>query len=244
MWGFSFLHQANEEKKPEIDVLIRRTVSQIGIILRFIETTVPFVEECHPNHHIQAIMGSISQHKTDVIMKKQYTSLVTGCAGFIGSHVAQQLVSSGHEVVGLDDLSGGFTENVPDGVQFYEGSIVSKKLVDQLFDAYKFDYVFHLAAYAAEGLSHFIRNFNYSNNLLGSVNLINASINAGTVKCFVFTSSMAVYGSNQVPMHEDMPPQPEDPYGVAKYAVELDFTTSPGNVWTKPYHHSPTQRLR
>lgn len=88
--------------------------------------------------------------------------------------------------------------------------------------------MFHLAAYAAEGLSHFIKNFNYTNNLLGSINLINASVNAGSVKCFVFTSSIAVYGHNQLPMNEGMIPQPEDPYGIAKYAVELDLKQTLG----------------
>jgi UDP-glucose 4-epimerase len=71
-------------------------------------------------------------------------------------------------------------------------------------------------------LSHFIKHFNYTNNLLGSVNLINASVNH-VVKCFVFTSSIAVYGRNQLPMTEELAPQPEDPYGIAKYAVELDL---------------------
>jgi UDP-glucose 4-epimerase len=85
--------------------------------------------------------------------------------------------------------------------------------------------VFHLAAYAAEGLSHFIKRFNYSNNLLGSVNLINASVNFD-VKCVVFTSSIAVYGANQVPMTEDIVPKPEDSYGIAKYAVELELEES------------------
>ena len=151
------------------------------------------------------------------------TTLVTGGAGFIGSHVAADLLAKGHRVVVLDDLSGGYESNVPEGSVFVSGSIADTDLVNGLFEAYRFDYVFHLAAYAAEGLSHFIRKFNYTNNLMGSVNLINASVNAGTVKCFVFTSSMAVYGSNQVPMREDMIPMPEDPYGVAKYAVEMDL---------------------
>ena len=154
---------------------------------------------------------------------KQPITLVTGAAGFIGSHVADELISKGHRVVGLDDLSGGFVNNVPDGVTFVKGSITDHELVDQLFDTYRFDYVIHTAAYAAEGLSHFIRRYNYENNLIGSVNLINASVRLGTVKCFTFTSSMAVYGSNQVPMVEDMTPMPEDPYGNAKYSVELDL---------------------
>ena len=122
----------------------------------------------------------------------------------------------------MDDLSGGFRDYVPDGVKFVEGSVTDAALVKKLFAENNFDYVFHLAAYAAEGLSHFIKHFNYTNNLLGSVNLINASVNHG-VKCFVFTSSIAVYGKNQLPMTEDAVPQPEDPYGIAKYAVELDL---------------------
>ncbi|MBU6408788.1 MAG: NAD-dependent epimerase/dehydratase family protein [Verrucomicrobia bacterium] len=149
-------------------------------------------------------------------------TLVTGAAGFIGSHVCRHLVQAGHQVTGLDDLSGGFRDYVAEGVEFVEGSVTDAGLVVKLFEKNEFDYVFHLAAYAAEGLSHFIKRFNYTNNLIGSVNLINASVNHG-VKCFVFTSSIAVYGRNQLPMTEDATPQPEDPYGIAKYAVELDL---------------------
>lgn len=148
--------------------------------------------------------------------------LVTGVAGFIGSHVGAHLLKQGYQVVGLDDLSGGFRDHLPPGVQFIEGSITDTALVNRLFAEHKFDYVFHLAAYAAEGLSHFIKHFNYTNNLLGSVNLINAAVNH-EVKCFVFTSSIAVYGRNQLPMTEAAVPQPEDPYGIAKYAVEMDL---------------------
>jgi UDP-glucose 4-epimerase len=148
--------------------------------------------------------------------------LVTGAAGFIGSHVCRHLLKASHQIVGLDDLSGGFRDYVPEGVDFIEGSVTDTGLVKKIFAENRFDYVFHLAAYAAEGLSHFIKHFNYTNNLLGSVNLINASVNQG-VKCFVFTSSIAVYGKNQLPMTEEAVPQPEDPYGIAKYAVELDL---------------------
>lgn len=153
------------------------------------------------------------------------TILVTGGAGFMGSHVADELLKAGHRVVVLDDLSGGFRENVPAGAQFVEGSVTDAALIEKLFTEHHFDYVFHLAAYAAEGLSHFIRRFNYENNLIGSVNLINASVNHG-VKCFVFTSSIAVYGAHQTPMTEDLTPEPEDPYGIAKYAVEMDLAAA------------------
>lgn len=151
------------------------------------------------------------------------TSLVTGGCGFIGSHVARQCIRLNHRVVVLDDLSGGFRENLPANVEFVQGSVTDQTLVDQVFEKYRFDCVYHLAAYAAEGLSHFIRRFNYTNNVVGSMNLINASVNNGTVKRFVFTSSIAVYGAGQVPMSENMTPMPEDPYGIAKLAVELDL---------------------
>jgi UDP-glucose 4-epimerase len=125
-------------------------------------------------------------------------------------------------VVAVDDLSGGFAANVPKAAAFREGSVTDAEFVDALFDDESFDYVYHLAAYAAEGLSHFIRRFNYTNNLIGSVNLINNAVRHD-VRRFVFTSSIAVYGTNQLPMTEDLSPLPEDPYGIAKYAVELDL---------------------
>jgi len=150
-------------------------------------------------------------------------SLVTGGAGFIGSHVAEELVAMGHRVLVMDDLSGGRRQNVPEGAEFVAASVVDHETVNRLFERWRFDYVFHLAAYAAEGLSHFIKRFNYTNNVIGSVNLINAAVNVGTVRCFVFTSSIAVYGPGQVPMLESLVPDPIDPYGIAKYAVELDL---------------------
>lgn len=149
--------------------------------------------------------------------------LVTGGAGFIGSHVVESLVNRGYQVVALDDLSGGFKENIVSGAEFIQGSINDNDLVIKLFEENKFEYVFHLAAYAAEGLSHFIKRFNYNNNLIGSVNLINASVNHN-VKCFVFTSSIAVYGASpELPMTEETIPHPEDSYGIAKLAVEQEL---------------------
>jgi UDP-glucose 4-epimerase len=148
--------------------------------------------------------------------------LVTGGAGFIGSHVADHLIRMQHEVVVLDDLSGGYRENVPREAEFVEGSILDTNLIDALFRQHQFHYIFHLAAYAAEGLSHFIKRFNYSNNLIGSVNLINASVNHD-VERFIFTSSIAVYGAGQTPMREDMNPVPEDSYGISKLSVEQEL---------------------
>lgn len=152
-------------------------------------------------------------------------SLVTGGAGFIGAHVVNHLIELGHAVIVLDDLSGGFEENVNKKAKFRCGSINDYEFLEKLFAEEKFDYVYHLAAYAAEGLSHFIKRYNYNNNVIGSINLINQSV-IHKIKCFVFTSSIAVYGKGQLPMREDMVPMPEDPYGIAKYSVEMDLKTT------------------
>ena len=154
--------------------------------------------------------------------------LITGAAGFLGAHLTRSLLADAryddHLLLAVDDLSGGFRENLPESerVEFARLSVTDSAAMDQLFVDRNICYVFHLAAYAAEGLSHFIRRFNYTNNLLGSVNLINAAVRH-EVRHFVFTSSIAVYGAAQVPMKEDMLPVPEDPYGISKLAVELDL---------------------
>jgi UDP-glucose 4-epimerase len=127
------------------------------------------------------------------------------------------------EVVATDDLSGGFLDNVPATAAWRHGDLKDRAFVASLWADYgPFDYVYHLGAYAAEGLSHFIRAYNYTTNLVASMHLLNEAIKA-KAKCFVFTSSIAVYGKGQVPMSEDLTPQPEDPYGISKYAVELDL---------------------
>ena len=148
--------------------------------------------------------------------------LVTGAAGFIGSHVADHCLAQGMDVVATDDLSGGFVANVPAGCRWVQGDLKDPAFVASLWQHGPYDYVYHLGAYAAEGLSHFIRRYNYQTNLIASMNLINEAVK-NDVKCFVFTSSIAVYGRNQVPMVESLAPQPEDPYGISKYAVELDL---------------------
>src|SRR4051794_13839414 len=149
-------------------------------------------------------------------------ALVTGAAGFIGSHVADSCLALGMEVVATDDLSGGFIENVPREATWAEGDLKDVEFCGSLWELGPFDYVYHLGAYAAEGLSHFVRRFNYETNLVASINLINLAI-LNKVERFVFASSIAVYGAGQTPMSEELTPQPEDPYGVSKYAVELDL---------------------
>lgn len=150
------------------------------------------------------------------------TVIITGGGGFIMSHVADILVENGYYVVVIDDLSGGFRENLPEACVFVHGSINDVKLVDDVFATYEPFAVLHGAAYAAEGLSPFIRRFNYQNNLIGSINLINASVNFN-VECFTFLSSIAVYGHGVPPFTEEHMPTPCDPYGISKYAVELDL---------------------
>lgn len=146
-------------------------------------------------------------------------AIVTGGAGFIGSHVAERLIRAGHDVLVLDDLSGGFRENIPEGARFTHLSI--NEPLDEVFIRFKPDVVYHLAAYAAEGLSHHIPVFNYTNNVTGTVNVLAASHRAGC-RHFVFTSSIAVYGHSEssTPFSEATPPDPIDPYGIAKLACE------------------------
>jgi len=153
------------------------------------------------------------------------TALVTGGAGFLGSHVADHLLEMGHKVVVLDDLSGGYRRNVPAGAELCEGSIVDQALVEDLFGRHRFDYVFHLAAHAAEVLSHFIRRHCYTVNVIGSANLVNAAVRHGT-RCFVFTSSIAVYGTDSERFEEERPLKPKEPYGIAKLAVEQDLAAA------------------
>lgn len=164
--------------------------------------------------------------------------LVTGAAGFIGSHVAETCaVRLGFTVIVIDDLSGGFTRNMRPWLQapsfFVRGDVRNATLIEHVFAEHgPFAYVYHLAAYAAEGLSHFIRAYNYDNNLAASVVLLNAALNQvalkGTpVQRFVFTSSIAAFGAvldpSELPMTEDTPQRPEDPYGIAKHSMELDL---------------------
>ena len=145
--------------------------------------------------------------------------LVTGGAGFIGSWLVDELVNRGNNVVSVDDLSGGFQSYVNEKSKFIKVDLRDHQKVSKIFEEEKFDIVFHLAAYAAEGQSIFSPIEINSINITPMNNLLVASVN-NNVQKFVFTSSMAVYGNQQPPFNEDMPTMPEDPYGCGKAYCE------------------------
>jgi len=150
--------------------------------------------------------------------------LVTGIAGLLGSRLADWIIeNTDYEVIGIDDLSGGFAENINKKVNFYKFNLTNLKMLKEVFKKENIEIIYHFAAYAAEGLSPFIRKFNYENNVIASSNLITCSIEF-SIKRFVFASSMAVYGDKyDPPFHENLLQAPIDPYGVAKYAIEMDL---------------------
>jgi UDP-glucose 4-epimerase len=149
--------------------------------------------------------------------------LITGVAGLLGSRLADWIIENKPDVnvVGIDDLSGGYIENVNPKVTLAKLDLATHDFT-RLFEDYKFDYVFHFAAYAAEGLSPFIRSFNYTNNLVATSRVVNQCI-THNVKRIVFTSSLAVYGEGTPPFSETDLLMPIDPYGVAKMACERDI---------------------
>jgi len=154
-------------------------------------------------------------------MKKEKV-LITGAAGLLGANFSRYLSNRGYDVIGIDNLTGGYRDHVDPHSRFYFMDLENSKFLNEIFELEKPDYVYHFAAYAAEGLSPFIRSFNYHNNVVCSSNLINSCINFG-VRKIIFTSSMAVYGEGQLPFSENQLPCPEDSYGIAKYAIELDL---------------------
>tara|TARA_Y100001963_G_C6741692_1_gene429327 strand:+ start:506 stop:1501 length:996 start_codon:yes stop_codon:yes gene_type:complete len=149
--------------------------------------------------------------------------LITGVAGLLGSRLADWIIdNTNHTVIGIDNLSGGFIENINKEVIFCKLDLVHED-ISKVFEKHNPDIVYHFAAYAAEGLSPFIRRYNYENNLIASINLINCAIKHN-IKRFIFASSMSVYGdAHEPPFSEEMQQAPIDPYGVAKYSVEQDL---------------------
>lgn len=145
--------------------------------------------------------------------------LITGVAGFLGSHIADRILERGHPVVGIDNLLGGYEDNVPKRVEFHRVDARDLEKMKPLMKSV--EVVFHCAAAPQEGLSVFSPTLVTEHTYNSTVSAVTAAVTAG-VKRFVFCSSMARYGEQEtVPFTEDMVPRPKDPYGIAKYASEL-----------------------
>ena len=150
--------------------------------------------------------------------------LITGVAGLLGSRLSDWIIENkpNVQIVGIDDLSGGYIENVNSKVELWQMNLVNGN-ISECFERHQFDYVYHMAAYAAEGLSPFIRSYNYQNNLVATSRVINECIKHD-IKRLVFTSTMAVYGHGNGDIFDEIQvPCPVDPYGIAKYACEMDI---------------------
>lgn len=146
--------------------------------------------------------------------------LVTGVAGFLGSHLAEALVKEGHQVSGIDNLVGGYLENVPEGVAFYDYYLQHKNLVREMLEKEQPEIIYHCACTPYEGLSVFSPALVVENTFQNTIDLLSQAIQVGSMKRFIYMSSMSRYGKLPAPFYEDMKPQPEDPYAVAKVASE------------------------
>lgn len=168
---------------------------------------------------------------------KSKAVVITGVAGLLGSNLAYYILKyfPEYSVIGVDNMFGGLPENIPPendingdptGFYFYQVDVDSD-VFENIFKQFNIEYVFHFAAYAAEGLSPFVRRFNWQNNSLSTARVINCCIEYG-VKRLVYTSSMSVYGDGikgQL-FTEDLTPHPLDPYAISKYACELDIQSA------------------
>ena len=144
--------------------------------------------------------------------------LVTGVAGLLGSHLADSLLNEGYEVIGVDNLIGGYKDNIPSGVKYTFGDTSDLDLMLKITKGV--DVVFHAACTAYEGLSVFSPSLISKNTFGNSIPVFSASI-TNNVKRIVYCSSMARYGSqDSIPFYETMIPKPQDPYGISKVASE------------------------
>ena len=150
-------------------------------------------------------------------MNNKYNILVTGVAGFLGSHLSEKLANQGHNVTGIDNMIGGYKDNIPKNIAFYEIDCCDFEKVKKIMKG--INIVYHCAATAHEGLSVFSPYEITKNNYLASVSIFSAAINE-KVKRITFCSSMARYGEQKTPFLESMKPLPVDPYAVSKVAAE------------------------
>jgi len=149
--------------------------------------------------------------------KSSQKILVTGVAGFLGSHLAEKLADKGHQVVGIDNMTGGYKDNVPKNIKFFEFDCCNLEKMNNVMK--NIDSVYHCAATAHEGLSVFSPYEITKNNFLASVSVFTAAV-SHKVKRIIFCSSMARYGDQKPPFAENMKPKPVDPYAISKVAAE------------------------
>ncbi len=174
--------------------------------------------------------------------------LVTGGAGFLGSHLVDRLVEAGHETVVIDDLSGGKLANVSSKVNLYIYDCRDYERMTEVFSEFKPSLVYHLAANAAENKAQFSPIDITSRNFDAFIKVLTASINA-KVRRMVVTSSIAVYGALQTPFRETDKPEPEDLYGISKLAMEQALKVMAGvhgfeYVITRPHNvYGPRQNM-
>ena len=145
--------------------------------------------------------------------------LVTGAAGFMGSHLVDTLVARGHEVYGVDDMSGGFRRNIHPESHFTQLDLRETQATSSYVEGIQPEIIYHLAADATEGRSQFTPIECTQRNYMAYLNLLTPAIRGGMQK-MVLTSSMSVYGAQQPPFSEEMPRAPEDIYGIAKSSME------------------------
>ena len=149
--------------------------------------------------------------------KSSQKVLVTGVAGFLGSHLAEKLAHAGQEVFVFDNMTGGYRDNVPKNIKFFKFDCCDLKNMNNVMK--NIDIVYHCAATAHEGLSVFSPYEITKNNFLASVSVFTAAVSK-KVKRIIFCSSMARYGDQKTPFKEDMNPKPVDPYAISKVAAE------------------------
>jgi UDP-glucose 4-epimerase len=143
-----------------------------------------------------------------------------GGAGYIGSHTVRELMDRGHTLAVFDNLSSGLRGNLQPGAEFIHGDILQPTQVLEFLQKFQPEGVIHLAAFKAAGESMTNPEKYSTNNITGSLNLLNACAATG-VKYFVFSSSAATYGAPQyLPMDEKHPTNPENYYGYTKLAIE------------------------
>lgn len=175
--------------------------------------------------------------------------LVTGGAGFIGSHLVDRLIAGGNQVAVIDDLSGGTLTNLNSQATFYKCDIRKQQQVEQIMAEVQPEIVYHLAANAAESKAQFSPIDITSRNFDGAIKILTAAIRHG-LKRFIFTSSIAVYGQLQTPFKETVLPIPEDIYGITKFAFEeslkvLSDVHGFEYVITRPHNvYGPRQNMR